>query len=355
MQDWKSYAAACKPDIIFAMSDTMISAPPYSQKRITKSIERSCAWLLDILAPVSSAPPNVFVHLAGGSSVPARQTFSRTLTEKVYGKEAELVHPLECLDDGVSGYVFDLAPMRAQIGASDPYAQGKRTGEAVIELIQASLDPLPDNKIRLANSAATPHEVLRLTAGVGIDIFDSHWAQKAANIGIGLNFTFPPPSTATAGKRQDLGLNLYNNTYTHDFSTLSGEDSPHCPCLTCSPAPASSFIAHATLDEPTFAGPDFPAPKGFSRAYIHHLLHTHEMSAHTLLVLHNLAVLDQFFTDIRRMLGGGDEQQFHRAAESFCQYYDEDLAVFQEATIMWDMVDKARGKGRLMRDKPDDV
>ena len=60
-------------------------------------------------------------------------------------------------------------------------------------------------------------------------------------------------------------------------------------------------------------GPDFsqattssrpwqPPPRHFSRAYLHHLLHTHEMSAHTFLAAHNLAVLDAFFAGIRSTL-----------------------------------------------------
>ncbi|KAG2021374.1 hypothetical protein CC2G_006619 [Coprinopsis cinerea AmutBmut pab1-1] len=36
-----------------------------------------------------------------------------------------------------------------------------------------------------------------------------------------------------------------------------------------------------------------------TRAYIHHLLHTHEMSAHALLVSHNLAVVEAFLRGIR--------------------------------------------------------
>ena len=36
-------------------------------------------------------------------------------------------------------------------------------------------------------------------------------------------------------------------------------------------------------------------------------------------------------------------------------FRSDELAVFQEARVMWDMVDKARGKGRLTRDKPDVV
>jgi hypothetical protein len=39
----------------------------------------------------------------------------------------------------------------------------------------------------------------------------------------------------------------------------------------------------------------------YTRAYVHHLLHTYEMFAHALLALHNLAILDAFFAGMRRV------------------------------------------------------
>jgi queuine/archaeosine tRNA-ribosyltransferase len=350
----------------------MLSTPPYSQKRITKSIERSCSWLLDLLSPHSSAPRIVFVHLAGGSSAPARHAFSTTLQENMYGKEAEAVQPLSTLDEGLSGYVFDLAPIRLQVAAESVGSQPSVTKVTPCEtsptdrvqsieashtpmstlqrLCKASLTPLSEHKIRLANSVASPHEILRLIQDVGIDLFDSHWAQKAADIGVGLDFCFPVVHKNDTSRdhpriKQDIGHNLYNNLYTHDFNTISNSD---CCCLSCQPSPPAGYIPHSGVDTPTFGAPN--TPEGFTRSYIHHLLHTHEMSAHTLLVMHNLTVLDEFFAGVRRTVLQG-EKAFGAAVEEFCTHYDENLAVFEEARIMWDMVDKARGKGRLGREK----
>ena len=73
--------------------------------------------------PVDTAPyarpENVFVHLAGDVSEAARRVFAGTLVEKLHGKEAEAVEPLKCLDEGVSGYVLDLAPLRKSLLANE--------------------------------------------------------------------------------------------------------------------------------------------------------------------------------------------------------------------------------------------
>jgi len=87
---------------------------------------------------------------------------------------------------------------------------------------------------------------------------------------------------------------------------------------------------------------------------MHHLLHTHEMLAHTLLVAHNLSVLNAFFAGIRDVLSRGDGLTTFRAEmERFCKTYDETLVVFEEARQDWMEVDRARGKGHLSREKPD--
>src|ERR1700722_2147931 len=109
--DWKSYVLACDPDVVVALSDSPFTKPPHSQKRFTKSIERSTAWLADILRPIemNGASPrrlNVLVHMAGGTNSAARTVFADGLTEVLHGKEAEDVRPLQCLDDGVAGFFF---------------------------------------------------------------------------------------------------------------------------------------------------------------------------------------------------------------------------------------------------------
>ncbi|KAF9465051.1 hypothetical protein BDZ94DRAFT_1255195 [Collybia nuda] len=398
---WRSHVGACQPDIAIALSDTPFTDPPYSQKRLTKSIERSVQWLADILQPVEEPAlrPNIFVHMSGATSIPARRAFSESLTEILHGREADSVKPFRCLDEGVSGYTFNLVPLRLSLDASirpvpedqhdipptidsrDPLpTRNTRHADQIIPLLQASLISLPTSKTRLINSARSPHEILLFIQNIGVDLFDAHWAQRAADIGIALDFRFPVTEHArgkastklgkeipTNGKR-NIGHNLYHNDYTLDFTSLGGDSfvgsyddranmatQDICLCAACSPAIPRTRIAHgndpneASSIIPEEAPPRYRPP--YTRAYVHHLLHTHEMTAHSLLVMHNISVLDAFFAGVRRVVAEKGEQEFIEEVKVFESTYDGNLAVFDEARVMWRNVEMARGKGRLAREK----
>lgn len=217
------------------------------------------------------------------------------------------------------------------------------------ELLHASLDPLPIAKPRLVTDVRSPHEILRLIRDIGVDVFDAGWAVKAADIGVAFDFIFPVPKEHDSSpdhRKRDIGHNLYDAKYAHDFigladAFLAGNDrissskTPICPCAACSPV-----------------APAFPP---FTRAYLHHLLHTHEMSAHTLLVAHNVAVLDALLTGVRTILSGHVDQDeaaaiFGREITRFEEAYDRAMTVFHTARNNWKDVKYARGKGRLTRE-----
>jgi len=76
------------------------------------------------------------------------------------------------------------------------------------------------------------------------------------------------------------------------------------------------------------------------------------MSSHSLLVMHNLAVLDAFFSGIRSALAKPDATAlFASEVTKFIEFYDEDMVVFEEARLMHSDVEYARGKGRLARER----
>jgi queuine tRNA-ribosyltransferase len=75
------------------------------------------------------------------------------------------------------------------------------------------------------------------------------------------------------------------------------------------------------------------------------------MSAHALLVAHNLSVLDAMFASVRSVLLADGSEIFNQHVERFTQVYDGDLGIFKEAAVVWKDVDLARGKGRLAREK----
>lgn len=376
---------AIQPDLVVALSDTPFTPGSHSQRRITKSLERSASWLANILRPLPGQnvstpagphPLNVLVHMTGGTSPAARQAFSQSLLEPLFDKEAEAIKPLNSLDEGVAGYTFDLAPLHKSLSADPlPYDGGTTKNSfmdsidlfstppnpsataQILSLIRTSLGPLPATKPRIVHSAGSPHEILALIRDVGVDLFDAHWAQRAADVGVALDFVFPAPVTATVPPRE-IGHNLYDKRYSHDFSPFADalrsscsvakqdDTRPSCPCMACSPSRPSEALKHSSVDE----APPLHTAVPYTRAYVHHLLHTHEMSAHTLLALHNLAVLDIFFAGVRHVLSERPEQ-FSEEITRFEQTYDGKLGVFAESRKDWNEVTLARGKGRLVREK----
>ncbi|CCM02905.1 uncharacterized protein FIBRA_05019 [Fibroporia radiculosa] len=344
--------------------------------------------------------------MAGGTSVQARRAFSQTLMEDLESSDSEQLKPLRKLNDGVAGYVFDLVPLRATrvvpmkdtsevlsdqahgalnsiMPSPDDHSHADDTAR-LTTLLQASLDCLSPNTLRIVNSARSPHEILRLIRDVGIDVFDAHWAQRAADIGIVLDFRFPVPenpsvaSTNCPGPRTrhngklDLGHNLYDAQYAHDHSRLASsflDAFSHqggfvnneisgvrvCPCAACSPARPADHLRHSSVDrlsfpiEPENSKTNLVQPP-LKRSYLHHLLHTHEMSAHSLLVMHNLSVLDAFFDGVRKVIADV-HRDYEQEVERFLNMYDEDMTVCDEAKLLWAQVERARGKGRLTREK----
>lgn len=432
LSDWRKYVYKMQPDVVFALTDTPFTPPPYSQKRITKSIERSATWVADILRrlpsddPAASAsephkrhPLNVFVHMAGGTSLPAREAFAYGLRETLHGPEAEAIKPLRYLDEGITGYAFDLAVLRGikpspntsqHQTLPDGFLQLERPemlqhpepiveaptpapntpGEVGLEtssvlamaepslpldiasLLKASLGELSEQKPRLVTGVRSPHEMLRLIRDVGVDLFDAGWAMHAANLGIALDFVFPAPTNDAADARHSLGHNLYDGAYTYQFRRLAdtlggagegGNDIAMqryvCPCIACSPRSPSSPILHSTVDHQshgTTSGETIVRyEKPYTRAYIHHLLHTHEMSAHAFLVAHNLAVVSAFLAGVREVcVESGDESRsarFTLEVERFSSAYDESEELFIAAKRDWKYVDRTRGKGRLARER----
>jgi hypothetical protein len=306
--------------------------------------------------------------MAGATSIPARKAFAENLLEKLEGREAEAIKPFEKLDDGVVGYSFDLVPLRQSLNAQHQEANDLTSShtDLFIPLLESSLAILPITKIRLINSTKSPHEILKLISTIGIDLFDAHWAQEAADIGIALDFQFPVRGNEkNEQQRTEIGHNLYNSKFSLDFNPLSNAfrgafsvddvDLPICSCAACSPISPSTRISHG-IDTPSndkSNNNNNPQYKPhFTRAYIHHLLHTHEMSAHALLVMHNLHILSAFFAGIRHvLLATSTSEQWTKEVDRFMKMYDESLDLFDTARSSWRKVDLARGKGRLVREK----
>ncbi|TCD62658.1 hypothetical protein EIP91_006580 [Steccherinum ochraceum] len=389
---WNSYSQACKPDVFVALADIPHTQAPQSQKRLQKSLERSAAWLAHLIGSAQSQPsdvsseltdqrPSVLVNLVGGTEERARTAFSESLLEVLHGKEQEQISPLRTLDEGVAGYQLELVSLRRTLRA-EHITQLKTSDDTkeLSSLMQASLIPLPSKKLRIVYGAQSPHEILCFIRNLGLDLFDTHWAQRAADIGVALDFTFPAPSPSEANSANDpcprpkfrtngtmdIGHNLFDSSYAHDHNRLassfldgassSRDDSqstgrPCCTCRACSPLPSETTIIHDGITQAP-EKPISPLPP-YTRSYIHHLLHTHEMSSHSLLVMHNLAIIDGFFRGIREVihLSQTDPGLLAREIELFVAAYSHPDELFAEAEKDWAKVESERGKGRLARER----
>lgn len=302
-----------QPDLLIAMSDEPDDAHP-SKKRLFKSIQRSLQWTSKTIQTASqkksNAPP-VLAHLVGSSLPASREAFSRDLVDpdSLHGTSL----PFNSLDDALWGYVLRVPPLSRIYEADE-----------VCRLFNTSLAPLSRHKFRLALCPPTPHAILRLVRDVGIDTMTEDLSYKMADVGVALDFDFGCSTTVHPGEKRDYGLDLYHTHYTHDFSQLS----------------SSSLAETSRRLQP------------ITRAYLHHLLTVHELTAHILLTLHNTRVLNAFMASIRSAISQGGDA-FRQACDRFFDTYTEpppgELPQCQkESTLAKALVSKERGKGRKM-------
>ena len=400
-EEWCQWARILRPDILYALPDVpktqgganedeavgKVSVIPgegraVSQKRTGKSLDRTAAWLEGLLSEttpqltdggLNEQRPPVFVQLMGGRRARARDEFSRMLLGKLDKPDSEKIGGLRTLDEGVAGYVVELVDLPTKAFQFPPppdlNEREDQTEEdfeenvgddsegnpvhvpvnpsTVTSLIRTSLELLPQSKPRIAHTAPSPHSILRLVLECGIDLFDTIWATEAADLGVALEFEFPAPTHASGAGLLPIGRNLFDEQYATDFSVLGVGLPDHNGCASCHPRFSDAPLMHSKADEHHLkenAGP------GYTRAYIHHLLHTHEMTSYTLLHLHNLAVVEEFFVSIRTILKLSCSE-FEKEVRRFYDVYDPCMGVLEEARIRWREVENARGKGRLKRER----
>jgi queuine tRNA-ribosyltransferase len=142
---------------------------------------------------------------------------------------------------------------------------------ATLEMIQRSMEWLPENKPRYLMGVGTPEDLWE-AVGMGIDQFDC--VLPTRNGRNGQLFT-------SQGK-----LNMKNAPFREDFSPPD----PNCDCELCA---------------------------RYSRAYLHHLFRAGELGALRLASLHNVAFLIKLMRKIRHSIENGtfikDKQDFLNA------------------------------------------
>ena len=147
-----------------------------------------------------------------------------------------------------------------------------------MKIIDSIVRNAPQEKLRMVSGIANPGEVLQAIAR-GIDVFDTSFVDMATRSGYALNFPVDPHPDSSTVDMQEASvagmdatkINLWSEVYVRDKAPLVSQ----CRCDTC---------------------------RNHSRAYIHHLLVTHEMTASVLLEHHNIFHMVSFFRAIRNAI-----------------------------------------------------
>lgn len=168
-------------------------------------------------------------------------------------------------------------------------------GNTVAALEAREMGHLP--RYNCAGCFQSPFHMLDLIAASGADIFNGDLATVMTDAGVALDFTFPAPVIeVTSAPVPLLGYNLWEPQYKIDT------------------APFGVYSANVCSPH--------------NRAFIHHLLDAHEMTACVLLQKHNLAVLTAFFKGVRESIEAGrfesDRQQFEEV------YNGQDMAELRD-------------------------
>ena len=128
--------------------------------------------------------------------------------------------------------------------------------ELIEKIVQATTPLLPADKPRYLMGVGTYREMAQAIAA-GMDLFDCVIPTRLARHGAAL----------VQGER----WNLKNKQFRRDLRPLDNS----CPCYTC---------------------------QNFTRAYLCHLIHAHELLAYTLLSIHNITELIRFTQSIRKAI-----------------------------------------------------
>ncbi|MDP8011878.1 MAG: tRNA guanosine(34) transglycosylase Tgt [Thermoplasmata archaeon] len=141
--------------------------------------------------------------------------------------------------------------------------------ETMFDVLDFTLDLLPDNKPRYFMGLGSPLDVLKGVM-MGIDIFDSVFPTRNARHG--LAFTSEGP------------LDLRKSAFSDDLKPIDKK----CDCYTC---------------------------KNYSRSYVHHLLREKEILGLYLLSIHNIRFMIKFMEDIRSAIKNNNIENFYHDVE----------------------------------------
>ncbi|KAH7297838.1 hypothetical protein KP509_25G014700 [Ceratopteris richardii] len=266
---------AMQPDIWASLPDEVPSW--VTHKRNKQSVERTLNWLDSCISLKKDGMESGLGCIVGGNSVEERGFCAQEVAKR-----------------DVSGFCLS----------------GFGLGESAEErglLLEAIMKNLPDEKARQISGLDLPEEVLQAVSA-GIDVFDSTYPHSLTMSGLAMVFPLDMEeclSGRTSENANDVGsdftkINLRAVAYRNDTSPILES----CRCYTCSK---------------------------HTKAYINHLLNTHEMLAQTLLDIHNTHHYMNFFQAIRNAIQGGYFADFKAWFASRRQAVNEGILVSSAA------------------------
>ena len=225
-------------------SDTPKDAP---NKRIGHAVKRSLQYLDDLYLRQENGPTiataPVFGSVVGGFDLKSRLIS----VEDVSGRKVE-------------GFVLegfhDYDPNNSLILHPEAY-----------DILTQVMDHLPKDAPKALFGCLTPETMFQLMR-MGVDIFDSSYATMLTEKGQALLIRISDAADSSISVQSEL-LDLNKDEFKADMTVIASD----CDCYSCK--------------------------KSFTRAYINHLLVTHEMLSSVLLNLHNIYTLYKFFRNVR--------------------------------------------------------
>eukprot|EP00039_Didymoeca_costata_P032826 m.39483 g.39483 ORF g.39483 m.39483 type:complete len:412 (+) comp9560_c0_seq1:146-1381(+) len=251
-----NFVEAYAPDVVISLAD--IQSAAVSEKRQRKAVDRTLAYL-DHICASSLAKPGIDAEGSTGT-----QPYTGIFGSIVGGRSTNLRR--QCTKEVISRSLTHTLDGFALCGFNMGESQEERAS-----LISMICNELPENKIRLLQGCMGPLEILEQVE-LGVDLFDGLYPFLTAEEGYATTFSFGSwrlGSDTAASK--ELKISLWDGNMESFFGPLL----PGCPCVACTK---------------------------YTCAYIHHLLHAHEMLAFVLLAHHNVVHFSTFFDEIRKSI-----------------------------------------------------
>jgi queuine tRNA-ribosyltransferase len=148
---------------------------------------------------------------------------------------------------------------------------GESRGE-LMDAVKLSVEHFKVDKVRYLMGLGSPPDIIR-AIGMGVDCFDSIYPTSNARHG----------SMLTRKGRIAIKKRI--------FKMDSGPIDPHCTCMVC---------------------------KKYSRAFLHHMLRTHELQGYTLATIHNLHFMKQMIAEAKQAI---KEERYNEFAYNFLLEY----------------------------------